>query len=230
MRELPRIPSAAANRLRARFSLLGWRVRRRVPTVLKRSIDLAVVLGAGVLLAPLLLLIALAVRLQDAGPALYWQQRVGKDGQLFAFPKFRSMRTDADRLRTELAAVNHHGAQGVTFKMKRDPRITPIGRWLRRLSLDELPQLWCVLKGDMSLVGPRPALPGEVARYTQDERARLAVRPGLTCIWQVSGRSDVPFPQQVEMDLDYIRAPSVWADLWLLLRTLPAVILGRGAY
>jgi lipopolysaccharide/colanic/teichoic acid biosynthesis glycosyltransferase len=230
MRELPHIPSAAANRLRARLYLVGWRLRRHLPGVLKRSVDLAVVLGAGLIVLPLLLLIALGVRLQDGGPALYWQQRVGRHGRLFAFPKFRSMCLDADRVRATLAAANQHGAQGVTFKMKRDPRITPLGRWLRRLSLDELPQLWCVLRGDMSLVGPRPALPAEVARYTQADRARLAVTPGLTCIWQVNGRSEVPFPQQVEMDLDYIRTPSILADLWLLVRTLPAVILGRGAY
>jgi lipopolysaccharide/colanic/teichoic acid biosynthesis glycosyltransferase len=118
----------------------------------------------------------------------------------------------------------------VTFKMKRDPRITPVGRFIRRASLDELPQLWCVLRGEMSLVGPRPPLPAEVARYTLDDRERLAVTPGLTCIWQVNGRSEVPFPQQVQMDLDYIRRPGLWADVKLLLKTLPAVLRGRGAY
>ncbi|MEY4749795.1 MAG: hypothetical protein RIQ60_2009 [Pseudomonadota bacterium] len=229
MSELPNLPSAAANRLRARLLMAGWRMRRTVPHLLKRFVDVTVVLCVGLPLLPLLLLIALGVKLQDGGPALYWQQRVGRHGRLFAFPKFRSMRVDADKVRASLLATNQHGADGVTFKMKRDPRVTPLGRVLRRLSLDEMPQLWCVLRGDMSLVGPRPALPGEVARYTQADRARLEVTPGLTCIWQVSGRAEVPFPQQVEMDLDYIRAPSIWADVWLLLRTLPAVIRGRGA-
>jgi lipopolysaccharide/colanic/teichoic acid biosynthesis glycosyltransferase len=161
---------------------------------------------------------------------LYWQRRVGRHGREFDFPKFRSMRVDADALREQLLARNQHGADGVTFKLRRDPRITPVGCWIRRTSIDELPQLWCVLKGEMSLVGPRPPLVSEVARYTLAERERLSVTPGLTCTWQVNGRSEVPFPQQVAMDLDYIRRPGLWADVRLLLKTLPAVIRGRGAY
>jgi lipopolysaccharide/colanic/teichoic acid biosynthesis glycosyltransferase len=140
------------------------------------------------------------------------------------------MRVDAEAVRQKLLQANQHGEQGVTFKMKRDPRITPIGRLIRRTSIDELPQLWCVLRGTMSLVGPRPPLVSEVARYAPADRQRLLVTPGLTCIWQVNGRSEVPFEQQVEMDLDYIRKPSLWADVRLLLKTLPAVIRGRGAY
>lgn len=218
------------NRVRARRARWAWWWNRRTGPALKRVLDLVLVVPALVLLAPLFTLLALAIRLQDGGPVLFWQKRVGRHGVEFDFPKFRSMRVDAEAVRAKLLATNQHGAEGVTFKMKRDPRITPIGRVIRRTSIDELPQLWCVLRGDMSLVGPRPPLPSEVARYSQADRERLTVTPGLTCIWQVNGRSEVPFPQQVEMDLEYIRQPSLWADLWLLIKTLPAVIKGRGAY
>jgi lipopolysaccharide/colanic/teichoic acid biosynthesis glycosyltransferase len=219
-----------ANRLRARRARLVWAWRTRSGPAAKRALDLLLVLPALLLLAPLFATIALAIRLHDGGPVLFWQRRVGRHGVEFDFPKFRSMRIDAEAVRARLLAANQHGEQGVTFKMKRDPRITPVGRFIRRASLDELPQLWCVLRGEMSLVGPRPPLPAEVARYTLDDRERLAVTPGLTCIWQVNGRSEVPFPQQVQMDLDYIRRPGLWADVKLLLKTLPAVLRGRGAY
>jgi lipopolysaccharide/colanic/teichoic acid biosynthesis glycosyltransferase len=122
-----------------------------------------------------------------------------------------------------------HG-NGVTFKMKNDPRITHVGRFIRRTSVDELPQLWCVLVGDMSLVGPRPALANEVARYSLDDRRRLDAAPGLTCTWQVSGRSDIPFPEQLRLDVEYIERQSLREDIKLLLKTVPAVITGRGAY
>jgi lipopolysaccharide/colanic/teichoic acid biosynthesis glycosyltransferase len=140
------------------------------------------------------------------------------------------MRVHAPSARAALEQQNQHGAQGITFKLKHDPRITWVGRWLRRTSIDELPQLWCVFRGTMSLVGPRPPLPSEVCRYTQQERQRLSVVPGLTCIWQVSGRSEVPFPEQVRMDIDYIQHRSIAADVKLLAKTLPAVVRGRGAY
>jgi lipopolysaccharide/colanic/teichoic acid biosynthesis glycosyltransferase len=218
------------NRLRAWRARLIWSWLARRHGWLKRGLDLAVVLPAILLLSPLLLVVALAVRLQDGGPALYWQRRVGLNGRVFPFPKFRSMRRDADALRAQLLAANQHGADGVTFKVRRDPRVTPVGRLIRRTSIDELPQLWCVLVGDMSLVGPRPPLESEVARYSLADRERLSVMPGLTCIWQVSGRSEIPFPQQVAMDLEYIRRPGLTHDLRLLARTLPAVVRGRGAY
>lgn len=218
------------NRLRAHRARAVWWWHRHSGPALKRALDLLLVIPTLLLLIPLLALVALAIRLQDGGPVLFWQRRVGRHGVEFDFPKFRSMRVNAEAVRAQLMARNQHGAEGVTFKMKCDPRITPLGRLLRRTSLDELPQLWCVLRGDMSLVGPRPPLPSEVARYSQEDRERLCVPPGLTCIWQVNGRSEVPFPQQLEMDLAYIRQPSLWADLWLLLKTLPAVIKGRGAY
>lgn len=230
MSPLPRLPHPALNRLRARRARLLWWWHRRRPGGAKRTLDLLLVVPALLLLAPLFALVALAIWLHDRGPVLFWQSRVGQHGVEFAFPKFRSMRVDAEAVRAQLVSTNQHGQDGVTFKMKRDPRITPVGRWIRRTSIDELPQLWCVLRGTMSLVGPRPPLVSEVRRYSMDERQRLSVVPGLTCIWQVNGRSEVPFPQQVEMDLDYIRQPSLWADIRLLLKTLPAVIRGRGAY
>jgi lipopolysaccharide/colanic/teichoic acid biosynthesis glycosyltransferase len=230
MTTLPRLPHPTLNRLRARRARLGWWWHSTAPRVAKRTLDIVVVAPAFFLLMPLFAAVALAIRLHDGGPVLFWQRRVGRDGVEFDFPKFRSMCVDAETVRQRLLAANQHGQSGVTFKMKRDPRITPVGRLIRRTSIDELPQLWCVLSGSMSLVGPRPPLPSEVVRYTLDERQRLAVTPGLTCIWQVNGRSEVPFPQQVQMDLDYIRQPSLWADIKLLLKTLPAVVRGRGAY
>ena len=225
-----RQPSALARALRVRTARMSWWLHARAPEGAKRLLDLALVLPALVLLLPLFTAVALAIWLGDRGPVLYWQQRVGRHGRVFRFPKFRSMRTDADQARQQLLAGNQHGSQGVTFKMRHDPRITRVGRFIRRTSIDELPQLWNVLRGDMSLVGPRPPLCSEVARYTQADRERLDVTPGLTCIWQVSGRSDVPFPQQVEMDIAYIHQRSLATDVALLARTVPAVIKGRGAY
>jgi lipopolysaccharide/colanic/teichoic acid biosynthesis glycosyltransferase len=206
----------------------------------KRLMD---VIGASVitvLLSPLLAVVAACVKGTDGGPVLFWQRRVGLHGREFWFPKFRSMMVNADRLVRMLTSRNQHaqteavdGAakkKDVTFKMKDDPRITWIGRIIRKLSIDEMPQLWCVLKGDMSLVGPRPPLPAEVARYSPADRRRLGITPGLTCIWQVSGRGDVPFPQQVKMDVEYIEKQSLWLDFKLIVLTIPAVLRGKGAY
>jgi lipopolysaccharide/colanic/teichoic acid biosynthesis glycosyltransferase len=228
--ELPQIPSQRANQFQAAKKRLLWRIKVGTLNVLKRGMDIAVVLPALVLLAPLFLLVALCIRLYDGGPVLYWQKRVGRRGREFAFPKFRSMCVDSDAVRAKIAAMNQHGANGITFKMKRDPRITPTGRFIRRFSIDELPQLWCVLVGQMTLVGPRPPMPSEVAQYSLRDRERLSVVPGLTCFWQVNGRSEIPFDQQVEMDLDYIHQRSVWTDIKLLFKTIPAVLFGRGAY
>lgn len=231
---VPRAPVALSavwlRRWRARMHLASWRLLTRTLDLSKRGLDLVVVIPALVLALPLFTLLALLIWLPDRGPVFYWQKRVGRLGQEFDFPKFRSMCVDANAVRAQLDALNQHGQQGVTFKMKRDPRITRIGRFIRRTSIDELPQLWCVLKGDMTLVGPRPPLPFEVARYTLADRERLSVTPGLTCIWQVSGRSDIPFEQQVKLDIDYIQQRSIKNDLWLILKTVPAVIFGRGAY
>lgn len=215
---------------RYRRKRMMWRVVVTAAAAAKRAIDI-IAAGAGLLLlSPLFVLIALCIKLTDRGPALYWQTRVGQWGREFTFPKFRSMVTNSDAVRAKILAQNQHGAQGVTFKMKNDPRITWIGRIIRKLSFDELPQLWCVLNGDMSLVGPRPPLPAEVARYSLRDRRRLDVIPGLTCIWQVSGRADIPFHRQVELDMEYIQSQSLWVDIKLLLMTIPAVFLGKGAY
>ena len=227
---LPELSAPFANRLRARRERLVWWWTTRRFALLKRGLDIALVLPALLLLTPLFTLVALAIKLHDRGPVLFWQERVGRHGKTFRFPKFRSMCVNAEAIRTALEANNQHGSEGVTFKMKRDPRITPIGRLIRRASIDELPQLWCVLRGQMSLVGPRPPLPSEVARYSMLQRQRLSVTPGLTCIWQVNGRSEIPFPQQVLMDIDYIQQRSLGTDVKLLAKTLPAVIRGRGAY
>jgi len=203
--------------------------RERAYRIAKRTLDFTFAAALLIFSSPLLLFIAVAIKLTDRGPVLFWQKRVGMWGQLFNFPKFRSMVVGADRMVETLIDHNHHG-DSITFKIKRDPRVTWIGRLIRRFSLDEFPQLWCVLRGQMSLVGPRPALPREVENYTQAHRRRLGVRPGLTCTWQVSGRADVPFERQVEMDIDYVDSHNFWLDLKLVASTVPAVISGRGAY
>jgi lipopolysaccharide/colanic/teichoic acid biosynthesis glycosyltransferase len=194
----------------------------------KRSLDVAVS-GLGlILLAPLFLVVGALVRLTSSGPVFFVQRRVGRDGRPFSIVKFRSMYRDAHGRRDEHVELNMH--RGPIFKVKDDPRITPVGRLIRRLSIDELPQLVNVLMGDMSLVGPRPCLPEEFRTYGERELQRLLVKPGITCIWQVSGRSDVDFDTWVDMDLSYIASWSLLLDLRLLALTLPAVVSGRGAY
>jgi lipopolysaccharide/colanic/teichoic acid biosynthesis glycosyltransferase len=217
---------------RARRDLVcrAWLFTGRLRQLAKRALDVSVSLTALTALAPLFGLVALLIWFTDRGPVLYWQERVGRHGKVFRFPKFRSMVTNAEALRLKLEQQNQHGSAGVTFKMKNDPRITWIGRIIRRTSIDELPQLWCVLTGEMSLVGPRPALPKEVSRYTLADRRRLEAIPGLTCHWQVQGRSNIAFPQQVELDVAYIEQQNLALDIKLLAQTVPAVVTGRGAY
>ncbi|MEN6404765.1 MAG: sugar transferase [Armatimonadia bacterium] len=196
--------------------------------VAKRALD---VVGASLALLVLglpMLLVAIAIRLESRGPALFYQWRLGENGIPFRFCKFRSMVVNAEEERANLEQQNE--AEGPIFKIRRDPRITRVGRWLRRTSFDETPQLFHVLSGQMSLVGPRPPLLEEVEGYEPWQRERLAVRPGLTCIWQVSGRSDIPFERWVELDIVYVRNRSFWLDLKILLLTIPAVLTGRGAY
>ena len=227
-RELPARQGWTARLRRLRKKYL-WAVVIGSARLIKRSIDL-VGAAVGLLVGlPLFVVVAAAIKATDRGPVLFWQTRVGQWGREFPFPKFRSMHLDAEARKAELMAQNQHAA-GVTFKMKRDPRVTWCGRIFRKLSLDELPQLWCVLRGEMSLVGPRPPVPSEVAQYTLADRRRLDAKPGLTCIWQVSGRGDIPFPQQVRLDVEYIESQSLWLDLKLLAATVPAVLMGRGAY
>ncbi len=194
----------------------------------KRFLDVVCATILLVLLSPALIAIALAVRLGSSGPVLFVQRRVGLNGRLFNLYKFRSMYIDADKELHGLKSQNE--MSGPTFKMKNDPRITPVGKWLRRFSLDELPQLFNVLVGEMSLVGPRPPIPGEVSLYERKDRRRLSMRPGLTCTWQVSGRSNISkFDEWVKLDLEYIDNWSLSRDLWLMVRTIPAVLFGVGA-
>ena len=196
--------------------------------VAKRVMDLCLANLLLVLLFPLFALVALAIIITDPGPILFKQTRVGKDGKPFSFLKFRSMVTNAEALKDRLAAYNE--AQGPIFKMKNDPRVTPVGRFLRKYSIDELPQLLNVLRGEMSLVGPRPHLPKEVDTYTERQRLRLSVQPGLICLREVCGRSNLSFERWVEMDLLYIEYRSLRTDLRILLRAIPAVLSGDGAY
>ncbi|MEN8704723.1 MAG: sugar transferase, partial [Nocardioides marinisabuli] len=181
-----------------------------------------------VVLAPLLLALMALVRLDSPGPALFRQQRVGRDGEVFSILKLRTMHVDAEARLEDLR--EHNESDGALFKMRQDPRVTRAGRWLRRLSLDELPQLVNVVRGDMALVGPRPPLPGEVTAYDEDALRRLAVRPGITGLWQVSGRSDLPWAMTVRLDSRYVDNWSLRLDAWILARTVRAVLGHHGAY
>ncbi|WP_296696239.1 sugar transferase [Thiocapsa sp. UBA6158] len=216
-------------RLRIGAKRLAWVAVVRSAYLLKRTLDILLAGPLFILLLPIFGLLVLAIRLESPGPALFKQTRVGRWGRIFTMYKFRSMYMDAEARKAELLAENEMSG-GVTFKMQRDPRVTRIGRFIRKASIDELPQLWNVIKGDMSLVGPRPPVPAEVDEYSLSDRRRLEVTPGITCIWQVSGRSDIPFPEQVELDVRYIESQSLLTDLKLLWQTVPAVLFGRGAY
>lgn len=201
---------------------------RGVPLLLKRLFDVSVSLTGLIFIAPILLAAVTAIKLDSPGPVMFKQKRVGKNGELFDFYKFRSMVVNAEDLRAELAATNE--ADGPVFKIREDPRITRVGRFIRKYSIDELPQLLNVIKGDMSLVGPRPPLPNEVEEYGDIEWRRLEVIPGITGLWQVSGRSEISFNKWMELDVYYIENWSFWLDLKILLQTIPVVLLGKGAY
>lgn len=203
-------------------SIKGWNL------AVKRALDVLLVLLSAPISVPLVLLIALIIRLDSTGSAFFRQIRVGKNGRLFTCYKFRTMVPDAEQRKAELAQLNE--ADGPLFKIRHDPRITRVGRMLRRSSLDELPQIWNVLRGEMSLVGPRPAIPDEVARYEPWHRRRLEVLPGLTGLWQVLGRSDTSFDEMVRLDIYYAENWSLLMDLSILLKTIPAVLLSKGAY
>lgn len=213
---------------RMRVHLITWVIRTKLSENVKRVFDLLIALVALICLSPLIALTAALVKITSPGPIFFKQIRVGKWGEPFYCYKFRSMYIDAEERKEALMALNE--ADGPVFKMKNDPRITPVGRVIRKLSIDELPQLLNVIKGEMSLVGPRPAVPKEVAEYTFDELARLGAVPGITGLQQVSGRSDLDFKRWVELDLQYINEQSLWTDIKILLRTIPAVIFARGAY
>jgi len=228
-----KLPGNRFSRMRSRFASASrrghWRYAAGITDVVKRLLDIVVSGALLLLLLPLFGLVALAIRLESPGSVFFRQVRVGCLGQTFAMWKFRSMYIDAEQRKLALEALNEMQG-GVLFKLKQDPRITRVGRIIRRLSIDELPQLWNVFKGDMSLVGPRPALPVEVSQYSLEDRDRLDAKPGITCTWQVTGRSDIPFNEQVLLDIEYINQQSVKNDLKLLVKTVPAVLSGRGAY
>ncbi|MBE7188690.1 MAG: sugar transferase [Jatrophihabitans endophyticus] len=195
----------------------------------KSVADRVIALLALVVLAPVLLALALAIRLDSSGPALFRQRRVGRNGEMFTMLKFRSMRTGAESELSTLLGRNEVDG-GVLFKLRSDPRVTAVGRWLRRTSVDELPQLINVLTGSMSLVGPRPPLPDEVAAYPAPARRRLTVKPGLTGLWQVSGRSDLSWEDSLRLDLSYIDDWSLALDTAVLFKTFGAVLRAEGAY
>ena len=215
---------------------LAWQGVISGTLFLKRLFDIILSICALVLFAPVFATIALIVK-SDGGPVFFRQTRIGLLGREFKMLKFRSMVVDAEARLKELLAKNEK-ASGVTFKMKDDPRITKVGRFIRKSSLDELPQFWNVLKGEMSLVGPRPPVPREVALYSQADRRRFLVKPGITCLWQVGeregrlfeigDRNQIDFPEQVALDVRYIESQSVWRDLWILAKTVPAILFGKG--
>jgi exopolysaccharide biosynthesis polyprenyl glycosylphosphotransferase len=196
--------------------------------IVKRAIDIVGSIILLILVAPLMLVVILAIRIDSPGPAVFRHRRVGRSGQEFRIYKFRSMIQGAEELQSELEPLNE--ADGPLFKIRDDPRLTRVGRFLRRTSIDELPQLFNILRGEMSLVGPRPGTPEEVEKYEPWQRERLSIWPGLTGLWQVSGRSNVPFAEMCQLDIYYIENWSLSLDLRILLRTIPYVIFRHGAY
>ena len=211
------------------LKIFCWKFTVGISRLLKRSVDVMASLLFIILFSPIYIITSLCIVIESPGSVIYKQIRIGKNGRHFNFYKFRSMMMNADKMKDKLIEQNE-SQDGVIFKMKKDPRITRTGAFIRRFSIDELPQLFNVLIGDMSLVGPRPPVPREVAEYTLEDRKRLHVTPGITCIWQVSGRSDIPFNEQVELDKEYIRSKSFINDMLILLKTIPAVLTGKGAY
>jgi exopolysaccharide biosynthesis polyprenyl glycosylphosphotransferase len=197
--------------------------------LLKRCMDVIASGCALIVLSPLFLTIAILIKLEDRGPVFFGQRRVGLHGREFKMWKFRSMCVDAEQRLQEVLGKNQH-QDGITFKLKDDPRVSRIGKWLRKFSLDEFPQFYNVFRGEMSLVGPRPPVPREVALYTLADRRRLSTIPGLTCFWQIGGRSEIDFSGQVQLDVQYIESQSLWLDVKILFKTVPAVVFGKGAY
>ena len=192
--------------------------RKRIYEISKRAID---IIGAGsglLLLSPIIVIVACAIKFTSKGPIFFSQKRVGKNGELFDMYKFRSMVVNAEELKEKLA--NQNEMSGPMFKMKDDPRVTKVGKFIRKTSLDELPQLWNVLKGDMSLVGPRPSLPKEVAQFEKWMYKRLSVKPGLTCFWQVSGRNNIDFEDWMKLDIKYVDERNIWIDIKLIFKTV----------
>lgn len=213
---------------RFRYRLLMWVIRTKIRTSLKRILDIVIALGSILFLSPLFLLLAILIKLDSPGPVIFKQQRIGKWGKPFYCYKFRSMYVDAEARKADLMEENE--ADEIVFKIKDDPRITRVGKIIRKASIDEFPQLLNVLKGDMSLVGPRPPVPIEVVQYEFETMFRLDTVPGITGLQQVSGRSDLSFKRWVELDLQYIAEQSLLKDIEILIKTIPAVVSGKGAY
>lgn len=202
--------------------------KKKVYYILKRTIDIVGSIFGLILLSPIFILISILIKLEDPkGKIIFKQNRNGKNGEIFKMYKFRSMVHNAEELLISLQEKNE--MNGPVFKIKEDPRITKIGKFIRRTSIDELPQLINVLKGDMSLVGPRPPIPREVKQYNDYQMQRLSVKPGITCIWQVSGRNNIDFDEWVELDLKYIRERSTFLDLKLIIMTIPALLGDKNA-
>lgn len=208
-------------------AIQATKIERRPYDVAKRFFDIVLSLCGLVILSPLFLITAVAIRLDSKGPAFYSQKRIGKNGKPFKMYKLRSMCVDAEQQLERLAALNER--DGPTFKITHDPRVTRVGRFIRKTCIDELPQLINILRGEMSLVGPRPPLPNEVAVYTPYQMRRLGVTPGLTCFWQATKGEDTTFEEWVEMDLKYIRERSLKTDIKILFLTVRVVLLGKGS-
>ena len=221
-------PRFAWENRRSHLVLLAWLTYNHLQKNVKRAFDLLIALGGLPSVLPIMLFTAIAIKLESPGPVIFRQERVGKWGRRFTCYKFRSMHIDAEDRKADLMALNE--ADEVVFKIKHDPRVTRVGRVIRKLSIDELPQIFNVIKGDMSIVGPRPPVPIELENYQFDTFRRLDTMPGLTGLQQVSGRSELTFKRWVELDVEYIRDQSLKKDIEILFRTIPAVISGKGAY
>ena len=230
MNFLPRsISRLSFDQLGEEFPLLTFSTTpgNEVRLAMRRLADIVLSVSLLVLLSPVMFAVALGIKLASPGPVLFRQTRCGLHGRRFRFLKFRTMRIDAERLRPLLEPFNE--MDGPAFKMTNDPRVFPFGGFLRRTSLDELPQLWNILRGDMSFVGPRPSVVEEVAQYEPWQRRRLSMKPGLTCLWQISGRNELTFDEWMRLDLEYIDNWSLWLDVKIAVKTIPAVLLRRGA-
>jgi Undecaprenyl-phosphate galactose phosphotransferase WbaP len=203
-----------------------------LPRIMKRSFDIVACLVGGVVILPLLLLIAIAIRITSPGPVIFRQRRIGQNGRYFMACKFRTMVIDANRVLEEKLKSNpaYRREWEADHKLKDDPRVTPIGRWLRKTSLDELPQIWNTLKGEMSLVGPRPIVDAEIVKYGRDFELYTSVLPGISGLWQVSGRNDTTYQQRVDLDSYYVRNWSPWMDIYILSKTVSVIVSRRGAY
>ena len=214
---------------RARSKRIAWKTVIGTAIALKRIFDLVVSSVALITLSPIFAITSVLIKVEDPGPVFFRQNRVGLKGRLFLIWKFRSMINDAEKVAQRMIE-QRQAEDTIAMKLAGDPRITRVGRVIRKYSIDELPQFWNVLTGSMSIVGPRPVVPAEVAEYTVEDRQRLLAKPGLTCFWQVGGRTDLDFENQVRLDIEYIRSTSLWLDIKRLFQTVPAVLLGKGAY